>query len=180
MKGIPWFDHMIKSRAVSPYSRADLPRYTVAGTVPLTGAEADWEKEWKANSSLNSFAAADRLLNPVPRDSLLARGDTLFHTFCAVCHGGAGAGDGPVNVKLGGAAKSLLTANARALSDGFIYSMIRYGKGNMPRYGDKVYRHADRWAIVNYVRSLQGRGAPAVSDSSAVSPSRLLAPTPRP
>ena len=33
--------------------------------------------------------------------------------------------------------------------------MIRYGRGVMPRYGDKVYRHEDRWAIVNYVRKLQ-------------------------
>jgi mono/diheme cytochrome c family protein len=119
-------------------------------------------------------------MNPVPRDSLLARGDTLFHTYCAVCHGGAGAGDGPVNVKLGGAARSLLTDNARALSDGFIYSMIRYGKGNMPRYGDKVYRHADRWAIVNYVRTLQAKGTSAVPDSTALSPSRSPAPAPAP
>ena len=25
----------------------------------------------------------------------------------------------------------------------------------MPRYGDKVYQPADRWAIVNHVRKLQ-------------------------
>ena len=47
------------------------------------------------------------------------------------------------------------TEKARNLSDGYVYSMIRYGKGGMPRYGDKVYRREDRWAIVNYVRQLQ-------------------------
>jgi mono/diheme cytochrome c family protein len=52
-------------------------------------------------------------------------------------------------------APSLLTDKARAYSDGYLYSMIRYGRGVMPRYGDKVYRHEDRWAIVNYVRKLQ-------------------------
>src|ERR1051325_6366477 len=36
MKSIPWFDHMITSRAVHPYSRADIPRTTVPGTVPIT------------------------------------------------------------------------------------------------------------------------------------------------
>jgi mono/diheme cytochrome c family protein len=60
-------------------------------------------------------------------------------------------------------ALSLLTDKARAYSDGYLYGMIRYGRGVMPRYGDKVYRHEDRWAIVNYVRKLQrdAAGAPA-------------------
>jgi len=35
-----------------------------------------------------------------------------------------------------------------------LYSIIRYGRGVMPRYGDKVRRDA-RWEIVNYVRQLQ-------------------------
>jgi mono/diheme cytochrome c family protein len=39
--------------------------------------------------------------------------------------------------------------------------MVRYGRGLMPRYGDKI-RPADRWAIVNYVRVLQ-----AAADSTA-------------
>ncbi len=154
MKSIPWFDHMIKSRMVSPYSRADVPRYTVAGTVPITGAEADWSKEFATGNP----ATADRLVNPTGPDSLLARGDTLYHTFCAVCHGNAGAvTDATVGPRLG--AKSLLTQTAIALSDGYLYSMIRYGRGGMPRYGDKVYRREDRWAIVNYVRLLQRTGA---------------------
>ena len=57
-------------------------------------------------------------------------------------------------------ALSLLTDKARAYSDGYLYSIIRYGRGLMPRYGDKVYRHEDRWAVVNYVRQLQRAGAP--------------------
>ena len=46
MKAIPWFDHMVKSRAVHPYGRADLPRNTVPGTVPITGGEANWSAEF--------------------------------------------------------------------------------------------------------------------------------------
>ena len=37
---IPWFDHMIKSRAVHPYQRAAIPRSTVPGTVPVAGGAA--------------------------------------------------------------------------------------------------------------------------------------------
>jgi mono/diheme cytochrome c family protein len=40
-------------------------------------------------------------------------------------------------------------------SDGYLYAMIRQGRGIMPRYGDKI-RGADRWHVVHYVRQLQG------------------------
>jgi mono/diheme cytochrome c family protein len=153
MKAVPWFDHMIKSRAVHPYGRADLPRNTVPGTVPITGGEADWAAEFLAGNP----ATADRLANPTVVEATLVRGDTLYHTFCAVCHGNTGAADGPVGPKVG--ALSLLTDKARGYSDGYLYSIIRYGRGVMPRYGDKVYRHEDRWAVVNYVRQLQGMAA---------------------
>ena len=44
----------------------------------------------------------------------------------------------------------------------------------MPRYGDKVYRPADRWAIVNYVRTLQA-AAPAAVPAPATAPAAALA-----
>jgi mono/diheme cytochrome c family protein len=82
-----------------------------------------------------------------------AAGDSLYQTFCAVCHGAAADGKGPVGPRVG--APTLLTGRARGYSDGYIYSIIRYGRGVMPRYGDKVYLPADRWAIVNHLRKLQ-------------------------
>jgi len=149
VEAVPWFDHMIKSKAVHPYQRADIPRTTVPGTVPITGGEPNDSALFKSgNASL-----ADRMVNPTDPAATLVMGDTLFHTYCAVCHGNAGAGDGTVGPRVG--APSLLTDKARAYSDGYLYSMIRYGRGVMPRYGDKVYRREDRWAIVNYVRKLQ-------------------------
>ena len=39
-------------------------------------------------------------------------------------------------------------------TDGHIYSYIRYGGPLMPQYGDKITRIEDRWAVVDYVRSL--------------------------
>ena len=36
MKVVPWFDHMITTRAVFPYARADVPRTSVPGTVPVS------------------------------------------------------------------------------------------------------------------------------------------------
>jgi len=166
----PWFDHMIVQKSIHPYSRLDVPRNTPEGTVPLSGGEPDWSTEWLQGKT----TTADALKNPatgaggpVPRHgaataeipgSIDAKGDTLYQNFCATCHGPAGAGDGPVGRRIG--APPLLSARARGFSDGYIYSIIRYGRGIMPRYGDKVYDPADRWAIVNHVRKLQA-AAPA-------------------
>jgi mono/diheme cytochrome c family protein len=151
---VPWFDGMIRQPAVHPYQRADIPRNTVPGTVPITGGEADWSAEW----GVGNTTTADRLVNPLAGQDATARGDTLFHTFCAVCHGQTGAADSPVGPQV--AAPSLLTDRARGYSDGYLYSIIRYGRGVMPRYGDKVRRH-ERWEVVNYVRQLQAAAAAA-------------------
>ena len=167
---IPWFDHMIGAKYVRPYQSAAVPRYTPAGIVPVTGGEADWSAEWTTGKTMT----ADALRNPftagaadgpgaaapgpdvsvIPRE-VEAAGDTLYQNYCAVCHGSAGDAKGPVSSRIG--APSLLTGRARGYSDGYLYSIVRYGRGVMPRYGDKVYLPSDRWAIVNHVRKLQGQ-----------------------
>jgi mono/diheme cytochrome c family protein len=95
------------------------------------------------------------------RGTPTARGDTLYHIYCAVCHGTDGnSANATVGPRVG--APSLLTDRAAKYVDGYLYSMVRYGRGVMPQYGDKVTRPADRWAIVNYVRHLQAQ-APTVN-----------------
>lgn len=145
---VPWFDAMIRQPAVHPYQRADIPRNAVPGTVPITGGEADWSAEW----GVGNTTTADRLVNPLAGQPASAKGDTLYHTFCAVCHGSTGNGDGPVGPRV--AALPLTTPRAMAWSDGYLYSIIRFGRGVMPRYDDRV-RGQDRWHVVNYVRQLQ-------------------------
>jgi mono/diheme cytochrome c family protein len=180
---IPWFDHMIKSRYVHPYETDSVVRYTPTGAVPVGETEPDWSAEWVRGDA----TTANRLINPftkssvrheakraqgaeipvVPRD-FAAAGDTLYGTFCAVCHGSAGDGRGPVGPQV--AAPSLLTGRARAYSDGYLYSVIRYGRGAMPRYGDKVYDANDRWAIVSHLRTLQANMPPAAEPPAASAP----------
>lgn len=167
MNRIPWFDQMILSKAVEPYSRADVPRYTPAGTVPFGGGEADWRL---GDPHTLTYGFDTLVAKKLVRPSLARRpdsrgGEELFDTYCAVCHGFQGAGDGPVREIL---PPSLLTAQVRAYNDGYIYSMIRYGRGRMPQYGDKIVRPDERWAVVDYVRSLQAKApAPAPAATPA-------------
>jgi mono/diheme cytochrome c family protein len=160
MHAIPWFDHMLMSKAVQPYQRADVPRYTPAGAVPVGGGEA----EWGTGNPLSASYNFDTLMaKKVVRGNVVARpdsrsGEEVYNTYCAVCHAGGGTGMVDASVKEM-AAPSLLTAQARGYSDGYLYSMVRYGRGRMPQYGDKVVRIDERWAVVDYVRSLQAKGA---------------------
>jgi Cytochrome c, mono- and diheme variants len=181
MHAIPWFDHMIAQKSIHPYQRADVPRYTPGRR------DSDHRRGRGLGRGVpgGQTTTADKLVNPSPPArppipsplrtgpdlpvipaTVAARGDTLFHTYCAVCHGSAGAGNGIVRLM---GAPSLLTARARGYSDGYLYSIIRYGRGVMPRYGDKIVRPDDRWAVVNYVRSLQA-ASPAPPDSTASAP----------
>lgn len=175
---IPWFDHMIHARYIRPYETAGVPRYTPEGSVPVGGGEPDWSAEWISGKT----TTADRLRNPlttgadvhqpgpsvprIPRE-LAAAGDTLYQNFCSVCHGPGGNADGTISRHV--AAPSLLTSRARGYSDGYIYSIIRYGRGVMPRYGDKVPVPAERWAIVSHVRRLQAE-SPVVPGPAAPIP----------
>lgn len=183
---IPWFDHMIGARYIRPYQTDSVPRYTIEGTVPVTGGEPDWLAEWStgnpatANALRNPYApGTEQEASPAgPEVAVISRdldaaGDTLYQNFCTVCHGVAGDAKGPVSGRIG--APSLLTGRARAYSDGYLYSIIRYGRGVMPRYGDKVYLPSDRWAIVNHVRKLQAQTPAVPEPPGAAAP---IAPTP--
>ena len=76
---------------------------------------------------------------------------------CAVCHGDAGDGNGTLKQlnPMYGFSPSLLADQAKGRSDGYIWGMIRNGRGLMPPYNR--IEEADRWDVVNYVRGLQGK-----------------------
>jgi mono/diheme cytochrome c family protein len=103
--------------------------------------------------------------NPVaPTAASLARGEVVFNRACSPCHGAAGDGTGLVT-RSGIPSFSLLTPQAAAYTDGYLYTLIRVGRGIMPPYGHQI-THYDRWHVVNYVRQLQGPLA-AAEDAAA-------------
>ena len=105
---------------------------------------------------------AERLDNPRTRTAeSLNRGKWVYATYCLVCHGDGGKGDGPISAAVGGpfpGIRDLTDALARSRSDGYLYGLVTnapvMGRPVMPHYGDKV-RGTDRWDVVNYVRQLQ-------------------------
>jgi mono/diheme cytochrome c family protein len=168
MHHISWFDHMITSKAVQPYQGADVPRNVPAGAVPVGGGEASWRTGDPSKLIFNfDTLYARKLVNPhlTPRPDSRS-GEEVYNTYCAVCHSNraTGSADAAVKEML---APSLLTAQARGYNDGYLYSMIRYGRGRMPQYGDKIVRQDERWAVVDYLRTLQA-SAPAPAAAAPV------------
>ena len=148
---VGWFSAMVNQRSIKPYT---MPLPPVEGTVPVTGA-----------APVIDIKTTPHFSNPRTRTSeSINRGKFLYETYCLVCHGEQGKGDGPISSAAGGpyiGVRDLTDPAAVKLSDGEIYGVVAdahsMGRGLMPRYGDKI-RGADRWDVVNYVRTLQALG----------------------
>ncbi len=102
---------------------------------------------------IDSIANATTNPTPVSQASLM-NGRKHFQLNCAVCHGDLAMGNGPATL-YGMPGISLVNERVRGFKDGYIYGMMRNGRGAMPTYNR--IEEMDRWDVVNYVRALQGR-----------------------
>jgi mono/diheme cytochrome c family protein len=102
--------------------------------------------------------AAEKEANPLAGDlsaSTLTLGRKYYDIYCALCHGDTGAGEGQVAAKMMVKPRNLIAPDAVAYSDGRIYFAITAGRGVMGSYQSQITDARTRWAVVNYVRSLQ-------------------------
>jgi mono/diheme cytochrome c family protein len=169
----PVFSTMRNSVIPDPYGMPrEAPEHSIPTQSPLGNVPARFSQ-----TALDSAGAA--LHNPLPvTPALVAHGQVKFHDNCAVCHGPAGHGDGPV---VGGGkfpfAPPLVSGTAPGRSDGYIYAVLTAGRNFMPPYGERL-TETDRWAIVTYVRQLQRQAG--ATPAAQPAPGWAAAPTTRP
>lgn len=183
--GCSWFTDFKQQPKIDPWeSVADTipPRGNPQNSVPVYGTAAPGYEYGRTPlpGTIDSMAG---IPNPVAPDGRsLANGRINFQINCAVCHGPLGHGDGPAT-KFGMVPMPLISDHAKGLTDGYIFGMIRNGRGLMPTYNR--IEEPDRWDIVNYVRSLQGKygtapdtthGRPGENGTTVPGPS-ISAPT---
>ncbi len=110
------------------------------------------------------------LKNPVPDTvTSVTAGAELFQANCAQCHGVDGRGGGPLGGTTQVRPANLLSGHLNVHTDGDIYYWISNGlPGGMPAWASTL-SETDRWNLVNYLRSINGRGpaAPSVAPASA-------------
>ena len=121
----------------------------VNGNVPYYYADTE-EERTRANREIttNPF--------PITKDGL-ARGKTLFITYCGICHGEKGGGNGYLvrdGSKYPAQPANLLLDTFSNGNPGRLYHAIMYGKNVMGHYADKV-SYEERWQMIHYIRASQ-------------------------
>lgn len=94
--------------------------------------------------------------NPIAKDiECVNAGKVLYSKHCRSCHGNTGKGDGPKARRLKTGCGDFTSATFHKQSDGELYYKSIIGRDEMPNYEKKIPKKEDRWALVNYVRSLK-------------------------
>src|ERR1051325_6436754 len=143
-----------KAYAPNPATRDGLTLQSpVAGTIrrgyqPLHYGPGEDEAARAGRELHNPYQATPQTLQ---------EGRALYQTYCLVCHGKTGKGDGPVAEKIP-TPPSYTSERLMAFPPGRIFHVISMGAGKMRPYA--VQLSADeRWKVVTYVRtSLQQQG----------------------
>lgn len=140
----PWNFDMWRQPSIQPYEE---PIAYPGLSVSTTGLRIEPlpREHYEVMTANPATATAESLKN----------GEQIFNTYCIVCHGKEGKGDGPV-IKRGFYPMNLTTPAVVARTNGYIYAYIRYGgKVMMPSYRESITSES-AWDVVNYVRKLQG------------------------
>ena len=131
---------MNSSVAVHPQEQ---PRVPPAGTLAVDAPRIVERRE-----------ARDGLINPRPATGeVLAEGAELYRIYCVMCHGESGVGDGVV-AQYFRRVPDLKTPYIQNYTDGRLYTVLREGGLNMPRYAEALSVD-ERWAVVHYVRGFR-------------------------
>lgn len=135
--------------------------WTGPAVLPQTEARALPERSVAVDAPriMNRREARLGLTNPLEETAVvLAEGEALYAAYCALCHGDEGTGDG----ELASSYRRMPDLTARHVlnyPDGFVYSIIREGGRNMPRFADALSVD-ERWALVHYLGTFGAAAAP--------------------
>ena len=149
-----WFSTMSDPASIEPHER--MPLLPPVGSIPLQGLP-----------DFDLTNADERVSNPRPSaPASLESGRAWYETYCAVCHGPVGRGNGPLTRRFP-AIPAIATERVAGYTDPYVFALISKGRGLMPEYS-RIPPVA-RWDIVNYLRTLP-LGPATVSTTAAPAP----------
>ncbi|HLN54077.1 MAG TPA: cytochrome c [Lentimicrobium sp.] len=106
-----------------------------------------WNIPAKYKTMKSTIKAGDASINTV--------GKEMYNKHCKSCHGAKGLGDGPKSATLNTVVPPFNAKAFQAQTDGEIYYQSIVGRGEMPNFEKKIVDEGDRWAVVNYLRTLK-------------------------
>lgn len=159
-----WFPQMKWQKSIQGYEPVEFEGRKQGFRAPEGSVSLDGAIPEIGRMDLAATAALENPTDPSDYRSI-ERGEELYDTYCAACHGAGGLGDGPVSSAgeirgpFGGVYPLVGLVSGR--TDGYIWNVISIGNGGMPGFRMPSYRRIrteDRWHIVNYVRFLDSKG----------------------
>ena len=108
------------------------------------------------NAAWTVPAASSSKKNPTPANKdNVATGKDLYAKHCKSCHGAAGLGDGPKAATLDVSCGDFSSKAFQAQTDGDLFYKVTEGKGKMPAFKKNIPDDNERWALVNYMRTMK-------------------------
>ncbi len=120
--------------------------FIAANVAMAQKAGGPWTIPAKYKTMKSTIKAGDASINTVGKD--------LYMKSCKSCHGSKGLGDGAKSASLKTLIPSFAEKKFKAQSDGEIYFQAFVGRNEMPNFEKKIADEGDRWALVNYIKSL--------------------------
>ena len=189
--GRAYMPDMYYSRAYEAYGYNNIDDYKKLADkgvfyngLPVAGTMARGDvASYSLPANDSGYAMSVNLRNPI--DSVAApagymkEAERLYLVHCAICHGTALDGNGPLwkggDGPFPAAPRNLVDDYSKNLSDGQMYHVIMYGKGQMGSYASQL-KAAERWWVINYIRQKQGGGKAAGTDSTAAAAADTVSP----
>jgi mono/diheme cytochrome c family protein len=173
--GRVYMPDMAYSRAYETYASTEgLQKEGVHYTampVPGTIARGDWFPYTLKNDS-SGYEQAASLKNPLDTAEFVSmkEAERLFLVNCAICHGPALDGNGPLynggDGPFKAAPKNLMGEDMKKLPDGKYFHSITYGKGAMGSYASQL-NTTQRWMVIKYIRLKQGPPAETTTPTTS-------------
>ncbi len=151
---LPPFDWMMQQPRFDVQATTDFYEDGRTMRLPVTGTVARGFMPYPYALGANADSVGKFLVNPMlPTAANLELGKKKYLTFCSPCHGNFGNGDSRLQGQFPNP-PTLHSDKLRQWSDGALFHTITVGQNVMPAYQNQISRD-ERWAVVNYIRTLQ-------------------------
>lgn len=168
--GLEYMPDMYRSPAIETYVDYEFPDSSTSRKAPVGAIPRGYKPYSYPNSNEGYELAGQQLSNPLMlTEKSIKEGKKLYESFCAHCHGKKGLGAGSITNAIYGAVPSYMddipnrrgNRSMKELTEGHLYHTIMFGLNAMGPHSSLI-RENDRWKIVAYVQTLQGKDPLAV------------------
>ena len=152
-RAVEYMPDMARDPAYKAYAPNPVTRNGLTLQLPVTGTIPRGYQPFHYGTGEEEAERAGReLRNPYgPTPDTLQEGRALYQTYCLVCHGASGQGDGPIAGKIP-TPPSYTSDRVLGFPPGRIFHVITMGSGKMPSYSSQLSA-SERWKVVTYVRA---------------------------